>query len=91
MDLKEIEGKEVIAGKARILGKVVSVEIDTENWKVTNIQLEVDKNVLDELGLKKPILGSVKITFPVEIVDGISDKIILKETVDQLKNIIKKI
>ena len=91
MDLKEIEGKEVIAGKARILGKVVSVEIDTENWKVTNIQLEVDKNVLDELGLKKPMLGSVKITFPVEIVDGISDKIILKETVDQLKNIIKKI
>ncbi len=50
----------------------------------------MDKNVIEDLGLKKPMLGSVKITFPVEIVDGISDKIILKETTDQLKTIIKK-
>ena len=91
MDLKEIEGKEVIAGKARILGKVIGVEVDTETWKVTNLQLDLDKNVIEDLGLKKPMLGSVKITFPVEIVDGISDKIILKETTDQLKTIIKKI
>lgn len=92
MDSKNIEGKEVIAGKsARLLGKVEGIEVDTTNWKVTSIRLDVDKNVVEDLGLKKPRLGGVKVTFPVEIIDGISDKIILRENLDEFKNIIKRI
>jgi sporulation protein YlmC with PRC-barrel domain len=92
MDSKNIEGKEVIAGKsARLIGKVEGIEVDTASWKVTSIRLDVDKNVIEDLGLKKPRIGGIKVVFPVEIIDGISDKIILTESLDQLKNIVKKI
>lgn len=92
MDSKDIEGKEVIAGKgARLLGKVEGIDLDIVNWKVTTIRLELDKNVIEDLGLKKPRLGNVKATFPVETIDSISDKILLKEGIDQLKNVVKRV
>lgn len=89
MDSKDIEGKEVLGAKARVLGKVCNIEIDTENWKVTHISMEVDKNAIEELGFKKPRFGSVKVDFPVEKINGISDRILLNESTDELKKILR--
>ena len=82
-------GKKVIDKKARLLGKVYEVEINTKDLKITNFYLDVDKDAVNDLGLKKPIIGSVKAIFPAEMVDAISDSIILNGIIGELKNIIK--
>lgn len=90
MDFKEIEGKEVIGKQAQIIGKVCGIEVDTNTWKVMHICVEVDKNVVESLGLKKPKIGNVKVNIPTEIIDVTSDRILLKnESLDDLKKVIK--
>jgi sporulation protein YlmC with PRC-barrel domain len=90
MEYKEIEGKEVIGGLAHNIGKVSGIEIDTNTWKVTHICVDVDKNIVENLGLKKSIIGSTKATIPIEMIDAISDRILLKNaSVDDLKKVIK--
>jgi len=89
MDFKEIEGKEVLGGQARVLGKVCGIEFDTKNWKVTHFYLDVDNDAVEDLGLTKHHFGSIKVTIPVEIIDVINDSIILNETLDKLKTIVK--
>jgi len=89
MDFKEIEGKEVLGGQARVLGKVCGIEFDTNNWKVTHFCLDVDDDAAEELGLQKRRFGSVQVTIPVEKIDGISDSIILNKTIDELKTLIQ--
>jgi hypothetical protein len=41
------------------------------------------------LGLKKPRMGSVKAVVPTEMVDAMSDSIILNGTISELKNIVR--
>ena len=90
MEYKKIEGKEVIGGLAHTIGKVSDIEVNTNTWKITHICVDVDKNVVEDLGLKKPIIGSVKATIPVEMIQAISDSILLKNaSVDDLKKVIK--
>ena len=90
MEYKKIEGKEVIGGLAHIIGKVSAIEVDTNTWKVTHICVDVDKNVVEDLGLKKPMIGSVKATIPIEMIDSIGDRILLKNrSIDDLKKVIK--
>jgi sporulation protein YlmC with PRC-barrel domain len=53
MEYKEIQGKEVIGKLAHLIGKVTEIEFDTKTWKVTHICVDVNKNVVEDLGLKK--------------------------------------
>jgi sporulation protein YlmC with PRC-barrel domain len=89
MKFEEIVGKKVIDKKARLLGKVYEVEVDAKAMKITYFYLDVDKDVVNDLGLKKPMIGSAKATFPTEMVEAMSDSIILNGTISELKNIVK--
>ena len=90
MKAKEIEGKEVIGKQAQLIGKVFEIEVDTNTWKVTHIYVDMDKNIVESLGLKKPKIGVVKATIPIEMIDVASDRILLKnESLDDLKKAIK--
>jgi sporulation protein YlmC with PRC-barrel domain len=90
MDFKEIQGKEVIDKGARLIGKVSDIEFDTNTWKITHICVDVNKNVVDDLGLKKPMIGNAKATIPIEIIDATSDRVLLKnESVEDLKKVMK--
>ena len=89
MKYGEIEGKKVIDKQARLLGKVYEIEIDVKDWKVTHFCLDVDKDAVKDLGLRKPIIGSVKAIFPTEMIGAISDGIILNGNIGEFKNIIK--
>ena len=88
MEFKEIEGKEVIGKLAHLIGKVSEIVFDTNTWKITHICVDVDKNIVETLGLKKPMLGSAKATIPIEMVEAISDRILLKNaSMDELKQV----
>ena len=89
MKYEEIVGKKVIDKKARLLGKVYEVEINEKDMKITYFYLDVDKDAVNDLGLKKPMIGSVKAVFPTEMVDAMSDSILLNGTISELKNIIR--
>ena len=85
----EIEGKEVIDKLAHLIGKVSNIKVDTNTWKITHVCVDVEKNMVNGLGLKKPMIGSAKAAIPIEMIDAISDRILLKNaSLDELKKAI---
>ena len=87
----ELERKNVISKEARQLGVVVDLEIDISTWKVTHLRIGLLDKMLQTFGLtieKKPGIKHVEILLPTETVEIVTDFIILKKTINELKEII---
>ncbi len=70
MNIKELQGKEVLDMNAKNMGKVSDIEFDLMQGVIKHIELKG---------------GKQKYTFLPEQVDKIGDRIILKVTEDQLQ------
>ena len=87
MKAHRINGTTVITANAYVLGEVDGVEVDTDKWKVTHIDVNLTKEATEELGFKKPFLGSIKVCLPVTIIKEFGDVITLKNSLQELKNL----
>lgn len=91
MRVHQFMGKEVIAGKAFLLGEVCDIEFDENTMKNNNISVKLNDSAIEPLGLKKPRLrGSVIVDIPVEAIDVIGDVVNLNKSVEELKQIIRR-
>jgi len=86
MELSYTEEKEVITKDGRKIGNLVGAMVDTDNWTVNSIMVEVTKEMVIELGLKKSMLKSPKTAISRELVDISGDIIRLKVTLGELKD-----
>ncbi len=68
-----LENKNVITTDGRIVGVLSGAWVDTSTWTVTSIIIELEKNVVDELNVKKPLLRTAKVTVPTSTVLNIAD------------------
>ena len=87
----ELERKNVISKEARQLGAVLDLEIDASTWKVTHLRIGLLDKMLQTFGLtieKKPGIKHVEILLPTETVEIVTDFILLKKTINELKEII---
>jgi sporulation protein YlmC with PRC-barrel domain len=87
MKANRINGTKVITANAYVLGEVEGAEVDTDKWKVTHIDVNLTKEATEELGYKKPFLGSLKVCLPVTIIKEFGDVITLKTSLQELKNL----
>ncbi len=86
MKVNEINGKKVITTDAFNVGKVSGAEMD-DQWKITHVYIDLTKDVTNELGFKKPVLGHITICLPVTLVQAIGDVITLSKTREELQGI----
>jgi sporulation protein YlmC with PRC-barrel domain len=87
MKASKMNGTKVITANAYVLGEVDGAEVDTDKWKVTHLDVNLTKEATEELGFKKPFLGSLKICLPVAIIKEFGDVITLKNSLQELKNL----
>ena len=83
VSFEKLLGMEVISSKARILGEVKGLEINTENWKTTNLHVKLDNEVAVKLGFKKRFRSS-KICLPISFVKAVGEVITLNASYDDL-------
>jgi sporulation protein YlmC with PRC-barrel domain len=84
---KNIFDKEVIGRAGTNIGKVEDLLIDTNNWRVTALQVRLEGQIAEEFGMKKRF-GSTQIALSVEYVQGASDKIVLTMGVEELLKLV---
>jgi sporulation protein YlmC with PRC-barrel domain len=84
-----LEGKTVIAPEAKMIGIVSGIEINSSEWKVTHLRIELTNEMIEILGYRKPFLGHVEILLPVDVIHAIADVITLNKTLEELKNVIE--
>ena len=86
MELSYSEEKEIITKDGRKVGNLVGAIVDTDKWIVNSILVEVTKEMVIELGLKKSMLKSPKTAISKELVEISGDIIQLKVTLKELKD-----
>jgi sporulation protein YlmC with PRC-barrel domain len=87
MKYSKFDGLKVVSLDAKDVGEVTGAEIDTKEWKITHIHIELSDGALKELDIKKPLIGKVTLCFPVGFIKKVGDVITLSRTVDGLKRI----
>ncbi len=73
MEVGCIQPKDVITTDGRRVGSLSGAWIDVGTWTVTSLTVNLDKTVVDELSLKKPLLRSAKTNIPTSLIKNISD------------------
>ncbi|NLT37052.1 MAG: hypothetical protein GXX95_02710 [Methanomassiliicoccus sp.] len=73
MEMGCIKSRVVITTDGRKIGTLSGAWVDLKNWNVTALVVDLDKNVLEELNVKKPIIGSAKISLPTSSIMNMAD------------------
>lgn len=77
----------IITSDAYTLGEVDGTHADIANWSITHLAVDLTKEATEELGFKKPFLGSVTVCLPIDSVKNVGDVITLNKTLMDLKNL----
>jgi len=77
---------DVITSDAFTLGEVAGSEVDTKNWRLTHLHVELTDEATRELGFKKPLLGHVALCLPVERIKAYGDVITLSRDLSGVKD-----
>ena len=77
----------VITDDAFTLGEVDGAQANTVTWQITHLDLALTKEATQELGFKKPMLGSVKICLPTSAIKKVGDVIALDFSLKAFKNL----
>jgi sporulation protein YlmC with PRC-barrel domain len=86
MELGCMDHKDVITIDGRKIGLLVGANVDTNTWKVPNIIVEVNKELVVELGLQKSMLKSPKTNISTELINVVGDVIQLSIDLKGLKD-----
>jgi sporulation protein YlmC with PRC-barrel domain len=79
-----IEDREVITTDGRNIGTLTGAWVDLGTWTVTALIVELNKDVVDELNVKKPALRTAKVNIPTNYVKNIADVVQLNADVPTL-------
>lgn len=87
VDVSKLNGKKVITTDAFTLGEVAGAEVDTKNWQITHIHVDLTNDATKELGFKKPFLGHLTVCLPVTLIKAFGDVVTLDKPIQQLKDL----
>ena len=83
--IRDIIGTKVVGQHGREVGVVRGAQIDTDSWRLVALRVKLDKGVLDDLSFRRSLLRGPSINIPADQISGISDVIVLKVPLGELK------
>lgn len=73
LEMGDLEDRDIITTDGRVIGTLKGAWIDTSTWSVSSLVVELKKDVVDELNVKKPILKAAVVNLPVTYVQKVAD------------------
>ncbi|MDW5562635.1 MAG: hypothetical protein SA339_05350 [Methanomassiliicoccus sp.] len=81
--------KEVYTNDGRLMGTLKGILVDPVAWTIPQLVIEVNKDVLEELNLKKHMFSTVLVSMPSSYAMGASDVMQLNTNLAAIKGVIK--
>jgi len=78
MNYEDLEGMLVLGEGGREVGLVTEIAVDVEDWRLVALEVKVNKDVLEEMGMKRPVFGTRTVRVPISQIARIADVILLK-------------
>lgn len=82
--LSEFTGKTVATSEGRVIGTVADLLVGV-NWHVSDIQVKVEKTAAKEIGLKRPLIGSLLILVETSRVKAVTDQVLIDIKLDEFQ------
>lgn len=85
-------GKKVITYRGMLMGEVAGIEIDENNWAVTNVDVSLTKEMENLFGVKSGMMSKSIVSLPVSLMGPIgADSITLKEEIKDPKELLERL
>lgn len=85
-------GKKVITYRGMLMGEVAGIEIDDNNWAVTNVDVSLTKEMENLFGVKSGMMSKSIVSLPVSLMGPIgADSITLKEEIKDPKELLERL
>jgi sporulation protein YlmC with PRC-barrel domain len=82
-----MNGMKVITVDAYTLGEIDGAHVDTKTWQLTYFEVSLTNEATRELGFKKPMLGSLTVSLPINAVAQVGDVITINKSLIEFKNL----
>jgi sporulation protein YlmC with PRC-barrel domain len=79
-----LEDRDVITTDGRNIGTLTGAWVDLGNWSVSALIVNLNKEVVDELNVKKPVLRTARVNIPTNLVKNIADVVQLNADIPTL-------
>jgi len=83
-----IENRNVITTDGRMIGTLTGAWIDTSTWTITSLVVELEKDVVEDLRVKKPLLRTAKVSVPTSAVLNVGDVVQLNTDITNLSTML---
>ena len=81
---KDLIDKEVVGNNGWKIGKSKDIVVDSRNWQVSHIDVELKSNIEDELGMGYAPMSHNRLPIPMTYFQGVGDVITLKASKEEI-------
>ena len=85
MTNSQLIGRRVVSQDGHVLGDVSHLVIDSGSWRMVEVGVRLRRDAIEPLGLHKPWIGSQTVRIRVGDIAGVSDALILRPRLDDLR------
>ena len=82
----DLRGKSVFSQDGMQLGEVEGMELSHDSWRVLGFDVKIRREILADLRLKKPMMGTQTIVIAPDQISGVGDAIILKAAIADVEH-----
>jgi sporulation protein YlmC with PRC-barrel domain len=79
------KGKNVITKEGNMIGVMTGVEIETEEWDVKTIMIDVEVDMIDPLELEELLIDETRIGVPIDLIALVGDIVQLSVSSSELR------
>ena len=74
---EDLKGTTVIAADGQAIGRIVSLCLDSETWRVDAVQVTLRRSTAERLGAAQSIFQRGAIEIPVRLIQSVGDAVVL--------------
>lgn len=85
LSAENLNGRTVITADGQAVGTIKSIFLDSAEWRVESISVELRKDVADRIGATRSMFHRGLIELPVTLIQSVGDAVVLNVPVDALR------
>ena len=85
----KLDGKKMLGPNVYSIGEVECLDVDTDNWQVTGLQVSLTDEAATELGFKRPLVSKVVVKIPIYAISTVGNFITLDKAIESLKSLVE--
>ncbi len=85
---ENLRGRSVIAADGQVIGEISALFLDSERWSVESLQVELRKDIADQLGAVRSMFRAGSLEIPIGMIQSVGNTVVLSASSDELRRVV---